>query len=215
MKSEKKIYSFLGLPGSGKGTQAELLAKKIGAEIVSIGDLIRNEIASCDLSDPFCKDIKERYTKGVPQPDDIVIDIVSKHISTRKNNIIFDNFPFSKEQAEKYFLLCRKLIEKKPILILIEVSEKTAVNRIIHRKICSLCNQIYIGSEESICEKCGGALIVRSDDNIEVVKNRIKLYKPRLSEVEEVFQKEGTVYKIDGEPTIKKVERGVDNMVFK
>ena len=94
-----KVFTFLGLPASGKGTQADILAKKIDATIIGGGDMVRSEIEGCDLNDPFCKAIKDRYDKGIPQPNEIMTDLVKKNLQNTKDNIIFDNYPFSRGQA--------------------------------------------------------------------------------------------------------------------
>jgi len=204
-----KIISFLGLPASGKGTQAEILATKIDSKVYGIGDMIREEIESSDLSDPFYGSMKDKYDKGIPQSDEVVMDIVKKGISAESKIIIFDNFPFSERQANLFFKLCDDIKSEKPILIIIDISKETANKRILSRKVCSLCETVYIDDGNQICEKCGGPLVTRSDDNEETLRKRIDEYTPRIAEVKEAFRNNGKVIEIDGEKSINEVSKEV------
>jgi adenylate kinase len=210
MINEKiKIISFLGLPASGKGTQAQILANKIGAKVLGIGDLIRDEIKNTDISDPFYASMKEKYDKGIPQNDEVVNDIVKKNIQKFGKNIIFDNFPFSEKQADLFFNLCCDIKADIPTLLLVIIDRESAIKRILSRKVCSSCETVYIDDGNQICEKCGGALVSRTDDNEETLAKRINEYIPRMEEVAVVFKKKGRVLKIDGEKSIKEVSEQI------
>ncbi|OGD64374.1 hypothetical protein A2215_01490 [Candidatus Berkelbacteria bacterium RIFOXYA2_FULL_43_10] len=203
--SERKIYCFLGLPASGKGTQVEIFAKERKTKSFGMGDLIRAEIESADLSDPFYKKMKEEYDKGNPQPDSIAIDLVQKCLEYSTGTVILDNFPFSTKQAEMFFEACRALHIVKPCLIIVNVSKEEALTRAMKRKVCSGCGSIYVGSEENICSKCGAALITRADDNESTVATRLDKYIPRIDEVRKVFLSKGIVLEINGEQSIEGV----------
>ena len=214
-KIEKRVaVCFLGLPASGKGTQADLLAKKINAKNLGMGEMIREEIKLADMNDPFCKSIKDRYEKGTPQPDEVVADIVKKNISKFSQNIILDNFPFSKNQTDLFVQVCEDLGISNPVLIIIEITKEESLKRILSRKICSNCGKIYIDGGSQICEKCGSALISRSDDNEEILKNRLSEYWPRIEEVKNHFAKYGKVIVIDGEKSISEVESAINRKLF-
>ena len=214
MKNERKIYCFLGLPGSGKGTQAELLAEEIGAVMFETGDMIREEISSCDLTDPFCVEIKQKYEKGIPQPDEVVFDIIQKRLTATNKSVIFDNFPFSEKQAELFIKYCKDNHISNPSLIIINIDKDTSINRIVHRKVCSGCGEIYIDKESTICEKCGNALITRSDDNIETVENRINYYQPRINETRSIFVSNGyKIIEINGEQSVKEVYKQIKKRI--
>lgn len=202
----QKIYCFLGLPGSGKGTQIELLSKSINADIISMGDEIRAELDEADLSDPFYRQMKERYDDGIPQPDEVVADIVKKRISKLERNIIFDNFPFSHKQSDLFFKMCEELGVNSPELIVIDITPETSIHRVVYRKVCSDCGHVMINDGDTICEKCGGPMISRSDDNVETVQERIRNYTPRIEEVENYFREKGRVSVIDGLGSIEEVE---------
>lgn len=205
MLNTKTIYSFIGLPASGKGTQAAILANKLGAKVIGIGDLIRTTI-DADNDDPFVVEIRDRYNKGIPQPDSVAIDLVKSYLAQIDSDVIFDNFPFSVGQSK----FITDYIGDNPnwqiIIIYLELDPETVIKRIISRKICASCGTIYESSDEMICEKCGGSLVVRADDNEDVARTRIEQYLPKIKEVLTYFaEKKGKVVRIDGEKSIKEV----------
>jgi len=208
------IYSFVGLPASGKGTQAEILAKKLDVEkIVGIGDLARKIIAK-DSKDPFDIEIKKTYEKGAPLSDEIAIDLIRRYLDEAGGNVILDNFPFTEKQADflnDYIAHSDKWDKLYPIFI--NIQPETSVKRITTRKVCSDCGAIY-GSDfnEMICEKCGGSLSTRVDDNPETVRNRIGFYAPQIAKLKNYLK-----YKIEinGEQPIKDVASELANSLWK
>lgn len=210
-----KIYSFLGLPASGKGTQAEILSKKIDAIVVGSGDLVRDEIKNCDMSDPFCESIKDRYDKGIPQPNEIMVDLIKKRISNTNKNIILDNYPFNSGQVNDYKKMLSEIKIDKSELVVIEISPKEAIKRVTLRKVCSRCKKIFISNKlDEICDVCGGSLISRVDDNVDVLKTRINKYAPSINEVIHSFPEIGKVHIINGQQSIPDVESEIDNKVL-
>ena len=208
-----KVYTFLGLPASGKGTQAEIFAKKIDASIVGAGDLVRNEINNCDLNDPFCKAIKERYDEGTPQPDEIMVDLVKKQLQNLKSNIIFDNYPFNSNQTETFGEILKEMQIKNPTLVIIEITPEEAIKRIVLRKVCADCGTNFKDQDIELCPKCQGPLISRADDNEETVKNRIKKYIPAILEVSTSFPKFGKVVIVNGMQSIEDVSKELNKKV--
>lgn len=207
-EKKKTIYIFLGLPASGKGTQAEIIARKIGIdEIIGVGDLIRRVIEK-DLEDPFVIEIKKRYDDGVPQPDEVVNDLVSDKLKMLSKDVILDNYPFSTGQAEYLdsFIETHEINFNKPVIIYIKVDPLIAIKRATSRKVCSGCGTIYGVTDEMICEKCGSSLIVRADDNTETIEARIRHYFPRINEVVTHYRSlGGKLLEIDGEKSVSDV----------
>ncbi len=204
-KKTINIYCFLGLPGCGKGTQIDIFSKSLDATVVSMGNEIRKELETADLNDPFYLEIKRLYDQGIPQPDNVAIDIVKKRLTSSFGNIIFDNFPFSKNQANLFFDICEELGVNYPKLIIINITPEESIHRVVYRKVCADCGHITADMGENICDKCGGAMISRADDNEDTVKERIKNYLPRISEVKSFFEAKGLVYEIDGSGSIEEV----------
>jgi adenylate kinase len=178
----------IGAPGSGKTTNAELIAKN-NKNIVhySTGNLLRDEVAK---GSELGKKIDSYISKGLLCPLDIVIATVIKAIKDSKEDcVVIDGFPRSKEQANE---LEKFLSEESDIeiagVIEIEVSEETAKERVLGR--------------------ARGA-----DDNIEVFKNRMKVYLEPLPEIEKIYEEKGILFKIDGERTIEEIVADVAKVV--
>lgn len=212
-----KIYSFLGLPGSGKGTQAEMFAEKSNLELIGIGNIVREEMAkNKDSKDPFINEIKKRYNKGLVQPDGVVFDLLEKKLNILKSNnsegVVLDNFPLTKGQGRFLEKFINENNCPKPTIIIIEIKPKTAVKRILLRKVCPECKAIYIGKETNVCEKCGTALVSRSDDNEETTRERINQYLPRIQEVTESYKDKWQVLNINGEGTVEEVKKEIDKI---
>lgn len=207
------IYSFIGLPASGKDTQAEILAKKIGAKVYGVGDLIREAIETSS-DDPFVSQIERRYDKGQPQPDEVAIKLVDKKISNISNQtLIFSNFPFSIRQAE---YIDRKIEEIGANLVVfyIQVDPSTSIERATTRRVCPDCRQIYPSDyAEKRCAKCGSELQSRTDDNKEVVKKRIDQYKPHIEAILDYYQNLGTLFTINGEESIDRVSQSINQKI--
>ncbi|MCX6808730.1 MAG: nucleoside monophosphate kinase [Candidatus Berkelbacteria bacterium] len=190
--NSKKIFSFLGLPASGKGTQAKLLADKLQTDrIVGVGSLMR-EILASNSNDPFVTQIKKRYNEGTPQPDEVAIDLVKSYLdSDQSEDIILDNFPFSNAQAQfllDYVKQNEHALWQKPVLIYLKSEPETIIHRALFRKVCAACETIYGDTDEMICEKCGGPLVVRSDDKEETLRHRIAIYQPKIKEVIDFYK---------------------------
>lgn len=211
---KKTIYTFIGLPASGKGTQAEILAKKLGlANPIGIGDLIREVIESSADNDPFVSEIKKRYNAGTPQPDEVAIDLLTRKIESTDSDIVLDNFPFTEKQATFLDQFIAKNAAKYdgPKVIYIKVDPEIAVKRVTTRKVCSDCGSIFGSTDEMICEKCGGALVVRSDDNVDTVRTRIEHYLPKIAEVIDYYKSTGRdIWEINGENTVAEVSAEIN-----
>ncbi len=216
METKKIIYVFLGLPASGKGTQAKILADKENLKMVSAGDLIR-EIIAGSTKDPFVAEIKKRYDAGIPQPDEVVVDLFDKFLTEATTSVILDNFPFSLGQAEFLQSYIQRNHDKWGglVIVYINLDPKAAIKRAISRKICTSCGMIYGPIEDMVCEKCGGALVVRSDDNEETMRVRISHYLPRLNELVQYYSggSAAKLVEIDGSKTISEVTAIIDKKI--
>lgn len=216
MKTIKpKFVSFIGLPASGKGTQAELFAKKYNGRPIGIGNLVReriDEIKKSKAQDQESREILESYNNGKPVSDFIAMELLKKKLE--KNNkelIIFDNFPFSRGQFELLQNYTNEKGTDMPLVIYIKISPEEALKRITTRKICSKCGAPYM-ADATVCEKCGGKLIVRTDDNPQVMKNRIAVYVPSIQEITTIYQnKMLSLIEVNGLQTIEEVEKEIDS----
>lgn len=198
-----KIAIF-GPQGSGKGTQAELLAKKLDIDSVSTGNIFRQEIKE---KTPFGKKIQINILLGHLVPDKLTIEIVSQKIQdilSRNRGFILDGFPRNKKQM----LALQKITELTHVLV-IEISDEEAVRRISQRLVC-VCGKTYHlkfnpPKNDSLCDECGRQLFVREDDKPHSVKKRLEIYHKATEPLYEYYGKLGILARIDGEQSIQKV----------
>lgn len=206
----KAIYSFIGLPASGKGTQAELFAEKNKLTSISIGNLVREAVAEKDNLDK--EEINKFYNEGKPVPDEIVFRLLERKIATINGSILFDNFPFTEKQSE----WIEKYISRNSLapltIIYIKITAESALKRISTRIICPKCGLTF-KDNETICPKDGEKLIHRTDDNPETLKKRIAQYELGIKIILNIYENKGQVIEVDGEQSIPDVEEEINQRV--
>ena len=197
--------AILGLPGSGKGTQSEILAQKLGLFHFSAGELAR----SLAKTDPRIDGIVK---SGGLIPEEEMTGYVSKYLNemagTRKN-ILFEGYPRFISQYE--FLnswLAEKNQELKHVIFL-DLSQEEVVKRLSTRRTCEKCERVYnlVTNPPPMPDKCecGGKLYQRSDDNTESIKTRFEVYKKNVQPLIEHLEGKGRLIRIDGSRTISEV----------
>lgn len=195
----KTIYTFLGAPGSGKGTLADQAVAQLGFLKLSTGDAIRENIAK---DTQLGKKTQEYTSKGQLVPDDIVTGIVKSWLDehARENKpIILDGFPRTAKQAELLIEMMKKdFADHKLRIIELTISDDEVVKRISNRLVCSnkQCQAIYTasefaGQENPKCPKCGAPLIRREDDREEVVRERLNVYAKTSKELIDYYKNDG------------------------
>lgn len=188
---------LLGAPNSGKGTLARNLENKYNLVEISTGDLLRKEVAT---GSELGKHINEVQMSGGLVEFETVITVMKNYINSlpKDSNLLFDGFPRTIEQAEAL-----KDIADIDAVLMLDVSPEEVLNRALGRITCSECNQIYNRSwyKADTCEKCGGKLVVRADDNEESVKKRIDTYFKQTYPLVEFYSKVGLLHKIDASET--------------
>lgn len=205
-----KIHNivFLGPQGSGKGTQAELLSKKLNLSQVITGEIFRREIAAGTELGKKAREIGER---GELVPDEITNKIIAEEISKEqyKNGMIIDGFPRNLVQANalEQFL-------KVTQAILINISDKEAIERISGRRTCPICGLVYHMKynppmRNETCDKCSEKLIVRADDTEEAIKKRLEIYHRDTEPVIYYYKQRGVLIEINGEQPIEKVHEDI------
>ncbi|MDE7055449.1 MAG: adenylate kinase [Oscillospiraceae bacterium] len=167
---------LLGAPGAGKGTQAEILCKKLGIPTISTGNILRAAIKD---GTPTGLKAKSYIDAGALVPDEVIIGIVDERLRQDdcRNGYILDGVPRTIAQAEA--------LEKAGIqfdaVVSIEISEEEILRRMSGRRVCEACGSSYNVEaipprREGICDNCGGKLIQRKDDTPETVRARLKVY---------------------------------------
>lgn len=206
----KQIYCFIGLPASGKGTQAMQFAEERDFAHISIGDLVREELKNEGGDTQLRKKIKDLYDAGKPVTDEIVFSLLKNKLSGIDGAVVFDNFPFNKAQSDFLLAYSEKHDWSEPKIIYIKIDPETAIKRISSRRVCPKCKSIFIGGE--VCEKCGEKLIARADDNEATVRVRIQNYMPNIEAVVSIFKPKNLIFEIDGEPSIAEVNKQVEKI---
>lgn len=208
---------LLGPPGSGKGTQAQMLAERFSLYHLSSGDLVRKIINSGETDDPYVEAVKARYNQGVPQPDSIILELVEKEIYRlyRKTGFVFDAFPLSLPQAIGLERMIKVYEIRGPFAVSIKVTLQETLIRLTKRKFCQFDQHVYhpqdFSYKKNICELCGQQLITRTDDTPEVVKKRYEAYESRIKELSGFYGEKGRLLEIDGEQSIQGVFSSIIN----
>lgn len=181
---------LLGPPGAGKGTQAEILSKRLSIDTISTGVMLRTAIRE---GTELGKLAEGYINEGKLVPDEVVVGIVKERLSQEDCNkgFILDGFPRTTAQAEA---LEESGVEIDKVLSL-EVSDDAIVERLSGRRECKACGTPYhvVYKPSAAGDKCpcGGELIQRADDNEETVKNRIKIYHEQTEPIKEFYEKKG------------------------
>lgn len=211
----KKIVIFFGVPGSGKGTQSKLLAKKFDYYHISTGDLFRR-LENDENADVKDKEAAAVIKKGSMAPSWLLYKLAFKEIEKalkEKKGVFLDGAVRSIEQAEEFEKFFEKHNWQKDVLAMVlRLSDEEAFVRLTKRKICSQCGDIITWDKklESVvkCKKCGGDLIVRTDDNPEAAKIRLELQGNKaLEPILNYYKKSGRLAGVDGAKTIKKINK--------
>jgi len=202
---------ILGPQGSGKGTQAEMLAEKFDMKIISLGDIARNEVKKETV---LSLKIKKYLGKGELLPEELAEKLIFNSLKLiKKDGIIFDAFPRNFEQVHILEKLLKEFNLQKPIVIYLKISSQTAMKRLLSRRICPKCGQVfYQGSsdyQKGICPKCQTKIIRRADDKPEIIKNRLKIYFQETQKIIHYYQKEKRLLEINGELTIPEVSQEI------
>ena len=193
---------LLAPPAAGKGTQAELLDKKYHLNHISTGDLLRS---AASREDDFGKKLKEIMASGALVSDEIVLELLEKHLEQSTNhNLLFDGFPRTIHQAELLDEMLEKKNDKIHYVFLLDVEEDILKKRITGRRICKNCNSVYNVNiealnpkQENTCDKCGEMLYQRGDDNEEAFKIRYQEYIEKTSPLINYYQDKQKLYRID------------------
>lgn len=202
-------FVFLGPPGSGKGTQAVRVAKALNAVHISTGDLLREAVKNLT---ELGKKVEDIMKKGQLVPDEVVISLIGQKISALEGGrgFILDGFPRNVTQAASLKFIFDHQKKKLDKAILLKVNDGEVVKRLSGRWYCPQCNTGYnyprnMPKHEGVCDKDGGKLLRRADDEESVVKKRLEVYKKETLPIEDFYRKESILKEIDGEQNPDKV----------
>lgn len=195
---------MMGAPGAGKGTQAAKIVEEYGIPQISTGDMFRSAVSAGTELGKAAKLCMER---GELVPDEITVGIVRERLaqSDCEAGFILDGFPRTVIQAEEL----GKITEIDRV-VNINVPFEELLERAVGRRICRKCGATYhikynAPEVENICDRCGGELYQRADDNEETLKNRLANYEKSTRPLIEYYKARGKYIEIDGLQTIKEV----------
>ncbi len=206
-------YIFLGAPGAGKGTQAREVAKHFGIPQISTGDMLRDAVKR---QTPLGLAAKARMETGDLVPDDVVCGIVQERVGQpdSRKGYILDGFPRTISQARCVDFMLEAEGLGKPLVIDIRVDEELLLKRLTGRRTCSVCGEIYNinfnpPKVEGICDKDGGKLLQRADDNEETIRQRLEAYHKQTSPLIEYYRAKGVLYELDGNKDPEAIAKGL------
>jgi len=206
---------IIGPQGSGKGTQAELIAEHYDLLHIESGEILR-DLAKSN------KRIDKMVDSGAIVPDKETLKYISNYINERKwgyDNIIFDGYPRKRSQ----YKLLTSWLEKKgmqiDLVIYLEIDDKEAVRRLSARRVCEKCGEVYNlitkPPKNKLKCRCGGKLIQRDDDEPRIIQKRLGTFHKRTEPILKLIKKDGTLFKVDGERPIEVIFDEIVSVVDK
>ena len=200
---------LLGAPGAGKGTQAEILVKKLSIPAISTGNMLREAIAN---GTELGKKAKQHMDEGSLVPDELILGIVADRVAQPdcSNGFILDGMPRTTAQAEAL----EKMGVRIDHVVSIEVDDAVIEGRMTGRRVCPKCGASYHivanpPKMEGICNACGSELSIRKDDAPETVRKRLEVYHATTEILKDFYGKLGRLSIIEGNQPIEKANEDI------
>lgn len=190
-----------GPQGSGKGTQADILAKALGVPALSMGQLLRDEVtAGTDIG----RQVGSIMTSGQLVPEDLVATVLKLRLQKPdvKNGYVLDGFPRSAGQLAQF------TFDLPTHVVIIDIPRAESLRRLVHRLTCDTCGEVYNeldGHLEGEACKCGGRLHKRKDDTAEAIDLRLSIYERDTKPVLDHYSQKGIVHHVNGIGTVPEV----------
>ena len=204
-----KRLILLGAPGAGKGTQAEIISEKLNIPIISTGNILKKAMRE---GTPLGLEATSFVNSGRLVPDPVIIGIVKERLSESdcENGYILDGVPRTIAQADA---LAEMGVEVSDVVSL-EVKDETIIKRLTGRIICSECGATYHRVThppivDGKCDRCGGELIVRSDDTEETVLKRLETYHETTEPLKDYYLEKGKLTLINGDQNITRINEEI------
>jgi len=204
-------FIFLGPPGAGKGTQADIAAKKFGLVKIATGDILREAVRNgTELGK-----LAEKYMKrGELVPDDLMLSLVRETLKKIKTGFILDGFPRTVLQAEGLEKILEEENAELRRVIFIDVPDEVIIERLSNRRVCPQCGAVYNlltnpPKRDEICDNCGSKLETRADDRPETIKRRLEVYRKKTEALVKYYTDRGMLVKIDGDGDLEKVSERI------
>lgn len=209
----------MGLPGAGKGTQAEKINEKFNIPHISTGDMFRLAIKE---GTELGKKAKMYLDEGALVPDEVTNGIVEERLSKEdcKDGFLLDGFPRTIPQAKALQKITTKLNQQLDYVIHVEVPEEKLLERLTGRRVCPTCGTTYHvvynpPKEEGICDKDGSTLIQRDDDTVETVQKRLAVNIEQTKPLLDFYEEQGILVTVNGDQAIDKVFEEIQTKINK
>lgn len=200
---------FLGAPGAGKGTQADIFSKRLNIPTISTGNILR---AAIKENTEIGRQVKDLMGEGKLVPDEIVLAIVEERLAQDdcREGYILDGVPRTIAQAQALDDYGIRFDE----VVSIEVADSVIEQRMTGRRTCTNCGATYHvinnpPKREGICDNCGGELVLRADDNLETVRNRLATFHKETEPLKEFYAARGVLRMVDNQPTIEATTQAI------
>jgi adenylate kinase len=200
---------LLGAPGSGKGTQAKKLMERFSIPQISTGDLLRAAVAA---GTELGRRAKAVMDAGQLVADEIVVGMIRERLATpdTRNGFILDGFPRSITQAEALDRMLGELKQPLDRALLLDVHLDALFKRLTGRRTCKVCGQMYNvyyspPAKPGICDREGGMLEQRADDNEETISKRLKVYQSQTEPLIGYYKAQNKFASVEGEGSIESI----------
>jgi len=204
---------MMGPPGAGKGTQAERFARERGLPKISTGDMLREAVRE---GHPIALQAKERMDRGELVDDETIIAIVRDRLAKpdASRGFVLDGFPRTVAQAEALDRIMTERGDDPLIVVDVEVPQEQLVQRLAMRRVCAKCGiNADPKSSAPVCPKCGGGFVQRTDDNKDVVLERLGVYHRSTKPVLEYYRERPTFRVVNGAQPADRVAHELDALI--
>jgi len=208
---------LLGLPGAGKGTQAERLAEALGVPHIASGELFREHL---DKGTGLGEQARAYIERGDLVPDEVTIGMVAERLSRPDcaGGFILDGFPRTVAQAEALERVLDQMGTELDVVPLVRVSEEVVLARLAGRWTCRDCGAVYHllfdpPRQAGLCDACGGTLYQRPDETPEAHRRRLRVYREQTAPLVDYYRQAGLLVEVDGEQSIEDVQADLQAVV--